>query len=114
MVLSWDCRHASTCMQGPTADAAVGGDVATCFVTSCVIAAPLYAPVVCVCVFVLVQIMSTEDVQDQHCAGFDAAMDCVQALLHDELQAEPVGTVRLILPHGQVGAVMGKKGATIK
>jgi hypothetical protein len=26
----------------------------------------------------LLQIMSTEDVQDQHCAGFDAAMDCVQ------------------------------------
>lgn len=26
----------------------------------------------------LLQILSTEDVQDQHCAGFDAAMDCVQ------------------------------------
>lgn len=62
----------------------------------------------------LLQIMSTEDVQDQHCAAFDAAMDCVQALLHDELQGEPTGTVRVILQHGQVGAVMGKRGATIK
>lgn len=62
----------------------------------------------------LLQIMSTEDVQDQHCAAFDAAMDCVQALLHDELQGEPTGTVRIILQHGQVGAVMGKRGATIK
>jgi hypothetical protein len=60
------------------------------------------------------QVMSTEDVQDQHCAAFDAAMDCVQALLHDELREEQVGCVRIILPHGQVGAVMGKKGATIK
>lgn len=64
----------------------------------------------------LLQIMSTEDVQDQHCAAFDAAMDCVQALLHDELQGDSqgLGSVRIILPHGQVGAVMGKKGATIK
>lgn len=62
----------------------------------------------------LLQIMSTEDVQDQHCAAFDAAMACVQALLHDELQGEPTGTVRVILQHGQVGAVMGKRGATIK
>lgn len=62
----------------------------------------------------LLQIMSTEDVQGQHCAAFDAAMDCVQALLHDELQSDSMGTVRIILPHGQVGAVMGKKGATIK
>jgi hypothetical protein len=39
---------------------------------------------------------------------------CVQALLHDELQNDSAGTVRIILPHGQVGAVMGKRGATIK
>lgn len=58
--------------------------------------------------------MSTEDVQDQQCAAFDAAMDCVQTLLHDQLASEPAGTVRIILPHGQVGAVMGKRGATIK
>lgn len=63
---------------------------------------------------VCLQIMSTEDVQDQHCAAFDAAMDCVQALLHDELATEHTGSTRIILPHGQVGAVMGKKGATIK
>jgi len=72
-------------------------------------------PAVLACnALICMQIMSTEDVQDQHCAAFDAAMDCVQALLHDELQAEPVGAIRIILPHGQVGAVMGKKGATIK
>lgn len=39
---------------------------------------------------------------------------CVQALLNDELQNDSAGTVRIILPHGQVGAVMGKRGATIK
>lgn len=58
--------------------------------------------------------MSTEDVQDQHCAAFDAAMDCIHSLVRDELAQEPTGSVRLILPHGQVGAVMGKGGSTIK
>ncbi|WIA40089.1 hypothetical protein OEZ86_013501 [Tetradesmus obliquus] len=57
-------------------------------------------------------VLSTEDVQEQRCAAFDAAMDCIHALLRDE--PEPMGTVRLILPHGQVGAIMGKAGSTIK
>uniref|UniRef100_A0A383V282 K Homology domain-containing protein n=1 Tax=Tetradesmus obliquus TaxID=3088 RepID=A0A383V282_TETOB len=60
----------------------------------------------------ILQVLSTEDVQEQRCAAFDAAMDCIHALLRDE--PEPMGTVRLILPHGQVGAVMGKAGSTIK
>jgi hypothetical protein len=59
-----------------------------------------------------VQALSTEDVQDQRCAAFDAMMDCIHALVHDE--PEPVATVRIILPHGQVGAIMGKAGSTIK
>jgi hypothetical protein len=56
--------------------------------------------------------MSTEDVQDQRCAAFDATLDCIHALIHDD--PEPQGTVRIILPHGQVGAIMGKAGSTIK
>jgi hypothetical protein len=58
------------------------------------------------------QVMSTEDVQDQRCAAFDATMDCIHALIHDE--PEQQCTVRIILPHGQVGAIMGKAGSTIK
>eukprot|EP00775_Hariotina_reticulata_P013228 gene13228-13359_t len=61
----------------------------------------------------VLQIMSTEDVQDQHCAAFDAAMDCINALLLEELQADPVATVRMVVPQSQVGAIMGKGGSTI-
>ncbi|KAF6263313.1 hypothetical protein COO60DRAFT_1635330 [Scenedesmus sp. NREL 46B-D3] len=57
-------------------------------------------------------VLSTEDVQDQRCAAFDAAMDCIDALISDD--PDPLGTVRIILPHGQVGAIMGKAGSTIK
>jgi hypothetical protein len=48
------------------------------------------------------------------CAAFEATMDFVSALVRDELQAEATAAVRLILPHGQVGAVMGKGGKTIR
>lgn len=57
--------------------------------------------------------MSTEDVQEQRCAAFEGAMDCVNALLHDTA-SEPVGVARIVLQQGQVGAVMGKGGSTIK
>jgi hypothetical protein len=66
------------------------------------------------CLVLGCQIMSTEDVQDQHCAAFEAAMDCINALLLEELQSEPVATIRMIVPQSQVGAIMGKGGSSIK
>lgn len=61
-----------------------------------------------------VQVMSTEDVQEQRCAAFDAAMDCIGALVHDAPPGDSTGLARIVLQHGQVGAVMGKAGSTIK
>jgi hypothetical protein len=88
-----------------------------CAVDRCTIATQLHrinATVVTSLLLVAaaVQIMSTEDVQDQRCAAFDAMMDCIHALISDD--PDPLGTVRIILPHGQVGAIMGKAGSTIK
>lgn len=60
------------------------------------------------------QVMSTEDVQDQHCAAFHAAMDCISTLVSDAPPGDQVSTARIILAHGQVGAIMGKAGSSIK
>jgi hypothetical protein len=61
------------------------------------------------------QIMSTEDVQDLRCAAFNAAMDMLQELIAADMAAgERAPSVRLVLPHGQVGAIMGKGGSSIK
>ncbi|KAF8062967.1 hypothetical protein HT031_003806 [Scenedesmus sp. PABB004] len=62
----------------------------------------------------VLQVMSTEDVADPRCAAFDAAMDCITELVHDELVSEPLASVRIVLPHSQVGAIMGKGGSSIK
>jgi hypothetical protein len=65
--------------------------------------------------------MSTEEVRDPRCDALDAALHCTDLLLHDReedrREREALrgrGRVRVLLTKGQVGAVMGRRGSTVK
>ncbi|KAI8469202.1 MAG: hypothetical protein J3K34DRAFT_459469 [Monoraphidium minutum] len=68
----------------------------------------------------ILQIMSTEDVRDARCDALKAAAHCADLLLHDRGRGRDDDALRgrsrlrMLLTKGLVGAVMGRKGATIQ